>query len=307
MKKSLLLFSILFGSQYVSAQIPLSLGNPQEVEPIRINYGVAPDLGSAEVTNYGLNIAFPKRIGKGVVILGVGYQYFDFTFNESTNVVELSGYQHMHTVRSNVSYLRPLENSWGIMISVGTSLMSNFGDGISAEDFVFNAILGLTKKWGDSTRNSNLLVGAFYGTQFGEPTVFPALSFNQKLNEHWSYSLGIPVTGLTYTINTKHRLAVLASPQGIFGNNSNTVAVDGNRTLTDTKLQFNGINTRLTYRYLFTKNLAFVGEVGYVPNPTLKILDDENEEIFDFNPESGAYVNVGLRFVIQRKPNDESK
>ena len=50
-----------------------------------------------------------------------------------------------------------------------------------------------------------------------------------------------------------------------------------------------------------------MGEVGYVPNPTLKILDDENEEIFDFNPESGAYVNVGLRFVIQRKPNDESK
>ena len=307
MKKILALICILFGCQCVLAQIPIAQGNAQEVEPIRINYGVIPDLGTTEVTYYGLNISFPKRIGKSALIFGVGYQYYDFTFNESTNVVDLSSYANMHMVRSNISYVRPLKNSWGIMISVGTSLMSNFGDGISAEDFVFNAILGVTKKWGDNTRNSNLLVGAFYGTQFGEPTVFPALSFNQKLNEHWSYSLGIPVTGLTYNINTKHRLAVLASPQGIFGNNSNTVAVDGNRTLANTKLQFNGINTRLTYRYLFTKNLAFVAEAGFVPNPTLKILDDENEEIFDFNPESGAYANIGLRFVIQKKSNDKSK
>ena len=307
MKKWSILFCMLVGGFYVHAQIPIGAGNSQKLEPLSINYGVIPDLGNTEVANYGLNVSIPKRLGKGVMIIRLGYQHFDFTFNESTNVVDVASYQNMHTVRTSISYLRPLENSWGILFSGGTSLMSNFGDGISGEDFVFNAILGFTKNWGDTNRNSNLLVGAFYGTQFGEPTVFPALSFNQKLNAHWSYSLGIPVTGITYTINPKHRLSVLASPQGLYGNNSNTIAVDGNRTLTNTKLQFNGINTRISYRYLFTKNLAFVGEIGYIPNPTLKILDNENEEIFDFKPESGAYANVGLRFVIQKQSKNDTK
>ncbi len=295
------------GGHYALGQIPMTVGDSPEFELLSLNYGVIPDMGNTEVANYGLNFSLPKPVGKGVMIIGLGYQYFDFTFNESTNVVDLGSFQNMHTVRAGISYLRPLKNSWGVLFSGGTSLMSNFGNGISGQDFVFNAILGFTKKWGDANRNSSLLVGAFYGTQFGEPTVFPALSFNQKLNENWSYSLGIPVTGITYTINTKHRLSVLASPQGLYGNNSNTIAVDGNRTLTNTKLQFNGINTRLSYRYLFTKNLALVGEIGYVPNPTLKILDNENEEIFDFNPESGAYANVGLRFVIQKQSKNDTK
>lgn len=288
-------------------QAPFLLGNPGEFEPIGINYARIPDLGGTEVNNYGLNLNLAKPVGKGILGFGLGYQYYDFVFNESTNVIDLSTYENMHLIRSNVSYIRPLKNRWGIMVSAGTTLMSNLGDGITSEDFVFNAILGVTKRWGDFERNSSLLIGAFYGTQLGEPTVLPAVSFRQKLNEHWSYSLGIPITGLTYQINKKHRLALLASPQGIFANNSNEVAVDGNRTLTNTKLQFNGINTRLSYRYLFTKNLAFIGEAGFVPNATLKVLDNDNEDIFDLDPGNGAYFNLGLRFVIQRERENSNQ
>ena len=297
----------LFISGSLNAQLIDIIGNSESFQPFGINYSRLPDLGGTEVQNYGLNLNLGKPLKKGVLGIGIGYQYFDFSFNESTNIVDLSTFENMHTVNARIFYRRPLKNNWGVLISGGTALASNFGNGISSEDFVFNAIVGFTKRWGNQMRNSNLLIGAFYGTQFGEPTVFPAISFNQKLNEHWSYSLGIPVTGITYKINEKHRIALLASPQGIFGNNSNEIAVDGNRTLTNTKLQFNGINTRLSYRYLFTRNLAFVGDLGFVPNPTLKILDNENEEIFDLHPASGAYFNVGIQFVLQRPKNNNPK
>ncbi|WP_422859513.1 DUF6268 family outer membrane beta-barrel protein [Flagellimonas sp. S174] len=306
MKKWMLLVGMMtIGS--LQAQLPIFIGNSNEPEPISINYGLLPDLGGTEIQNYGLNLSFAKPIKKGVLGARLGYQLFSFDFNSSTNLVSLSTFEDMHSINTGVFYLRPLKNNWRMVVSVGTTLTSNFGDGISEEDFVFNAILGFTKRWGEGNRFSNLLVGAFYGTQFGEPIVFPAVSFSQQLNEHWSYSLGIPVTGLTYRVNAKHSVAILASPQGIFGNNSNEIAVEGNATLKNTKLQFNGINTRFSYRYLFTKNLAFVGEVGFVPNPTLQILDDENKEIFDFEPESGAYFNLGLRFVLQIPKQNNSK
>ena len=291
----------------LNAQLPFIGGNAEEIEPIQINYGLLPDLGGTQIQNYGLNLSFAKPMKKGVLGFRLGYQLFDFDFDESTNLIDLSSYEEIHTISTGVFYARPLKNNWGLFISAGTTLASNLGDGISEEDFVVNAILGFTKRWGDHIKGSNLLIGAFYGTQFGEPTVFPAISFSQRLNEHWSYSLGVPVTGVTYRFNDKHRIAILASPQGIFGNNSNQIAVDGNRTLENTKLQFNGVNTRLSYRYLFTKNLAFIGEVGFVPNPTLKILDDENDEIFDFNPDSGAFFNLGLRFVLEKPEQNNSK
>ncbi|MEM6864677.1 MAG: DUF6268 family outer membrane beta-barrel protein [Bacteroidota bacterium] len=289
------------------AQLPIMLGSSKEFEPLSINYGQLPDLGRTELRNYGINLNLVKPLTKGILGLGLAYQRFDFNFNESTNALELSTFEKMNTINMGIFYVRPLKNNWGLLFSGGTALMSNFAAGISGEDFVFNALVGFTKKWGDENRNSNLLFGAFYGTQFGEPTVFPAISFNQKLNERWSYSLGIPVTGLTYTINETQSISLLASPQGIFGNNADEIPVTGNRTLKNTKLQFNGIHTRLSYRFRFTGNLAFIGEAGLFANPTLKILDSANEAIFDFDPESSTYFNLGLRYVLQKQQKNSTK
>ncbi|MEL6917134.1 MAG: DUF6268 family outer membrane beta-barrel protein [Bacteroidota bacterium] len=298
MTRSFLIFLITLSAY---GQMPNTSGDGV-VELGGFNYSYIPDLGGTEITNYGINANLGRPVGKGIIALALGYQQFDFSFGETFELLDLSTYEQMHVVRTNVSYLRPLKNSWGLLISGGTSLMSNFGNGISSEDFVFNAIVGFTKRWGNPQKNSTLLLGISYGTQFGEPIIFPAISFRKKLNEHWNYSLGIPVTGINYQINDKHRLSLLVSAQGLFANNSNEVITGQNQALTNTKLQFNGVNTRLSYQFIFAKNLAFFAEAGFVPLATLKVLDDANEELLDLDPGSSAYINTGLRFIINKKP-----
>ena len=303
-----ILYIVLLASLITAAQTPLMLGGGDEIQPASLNFLSIPNLGGTEITNYGANLTFGFPVKKSIVGFSLAYQNFDFSFSESTNTIDLSSFENMQVLRGNVSLIKPLKNSFSFMLSAGTSLMSNFDNGISSEDFVFNAIVGVVKKWGDDERNSTLLIGAFYGTQLGEPTLLPALSFSQKLNEHWSYSLGLPVTGVNYRINENHRFALLASPQGIFGNNSTEVRVDGNRSITNTKLQFNGINTRISYQFRFTKHLAFFAEGGFIPISTLKILDNDNNEIIDLDPGSGTYVNAGIRFVLSRsKKNNHLK
>lgn len=306
MKKRFLYITLLIGFQSFG-QAMLMPGNTEEFNPVSINYSFIPDLGGTEVTNYGVNLNFGIPLKKGLVGLSMGYQRLDFDFGESTNLVNLSSYETMQVIKSSASYIIPLKDSLNFIISAGASLMSNFGDGLSSEDFLFNAIVGGLKRWGNYEKNSTLLIGALYGTQFGQPTLLPAISFNQKINEHWSYSLGLPVTGVNYRINNGHRFSLLASPQGIFGNNSNEERVEGNRTITNTKLQFNGINTRITYQFKFTKYLAFFTEGGFIPTSVLKILDDANNEIIDLNPGSGTYINVGLRLVVKRPNNMDLK
>ncbi|MEL6304469.1 MAG: DUF6268 family outer membrane beta-barrel protein [Bacteroidota bacterium] len=297
MKYSTLILAFVL-VQSLSGQMAMLVGNPRDVEPLSVDYGVIPDLGGTEIERYQIGVMFGKKLGKGRLGIGVGYEYVDFTFDETTNLLDVSSYAQMHIIGTNVSYLRPLKNNWGLIVMGGASIMSNLEDGITGEDFVFNALVGANKRWGDPNKGSSLLFGLLYGTQFGEPTILPAVAFRQQLNERWSYSLGLPITGINFQFHPKHRLSALASPQGIFGNNSGEVAVDGNRVLKDTKLQFNGINTRLAYRYHFAKHLALLTEVGFVPGATLKILDNDNEEIYDFDPGGGAYFNLGLRFVL---------
>ncbi len=292
-------------SMACSAQMPI-ITPPGEIQPISFEYGSLPDLGGTEITNYRVNLNMVQPLGKSSIGFTIGYQYFDFVFNESTNVIDLATYEHMHVARVGLFYIRPLENSWGLLFSGGTSLMSNLGDGITSEDFVFNAIGAVTKRWGNFDRNTVLMLGVLYGTQFGEPAILPVASLRQKLNEHWSYSLGLPITGINYKINDRHLFMASLIPEGLFGNNSNEVPAEGNRTLTNTKLQFNGINASLAYRFRFAKNLAFTARGGFVPAATLKILDNENQEIYDLDPGSGAYFRVGLSFVLNRKPSSNN-
>ncbi|WP_461444660.1 DUF6268 family outer membrane beta-barrel protein [Maribacter sp.] len=282
------------------------MGSPDEIEIAGLEYGYLPELGNTELRTFKANINLAKPIGKSIIGFGLSYQNFGFSFDEATNVIDLDGYGNMHAIRANLSFIRPLGNSWAVVASVGPSLMSNFGDGISSEDLVFNVLAATTKRWGDSDRNTMIMVGLIYGAQFGEPRVFPALSLRQKLNPHWSYSVGLPVTGLNYRINDRHRISVLASPEGLFANNSNPVAVEGNRSLSDTKLLFNGLNTRLAYTYRFTKFLAFSVEGGFIPISNLRILDNENQDIYDFEPDSGAYFKAGLKLVLNRKQRIET-
>ncbi|MEM1258716.1 MAG: DUF6268 family outer membrane beta-barrel protein [Bacteroidota bacterium] len=298
------LMSSFFGLGFISivSGQPSIISTQGELEPVVVEYGYLPDLGGTEITNYRVNLNMARPVGKSIIGFNLGYQYFDFVFDESTNAIDLATYENMHVARAGLSLVRPLENSWGLLISGGTSLMSNLGDGLSSEDFIVNVIGAVTKRWGNFDRNTVLTLGVLYGTQLGEPTILPAVSLQQKLNEHWGYSLGLPVTGINYRINDRHLFMASLMPEGFFGNNSNEVAVDGNRVLTNTKLQFNGINASLAYRFRFAKNLAFTARGGFVPVATLKVLDDGNEEIYDLDPGSGAYFRVGLSFVLSRKP-----
>ncbi|WP_299529806.1 DUF6268 family outer membrane beta-barrel protein [Ulvibacterium sp.] len=298
-----LVAGLLVASAY--GQIPI-IQNPGEVELAGIDYGYLPDLGGTEIHNYNINLNLAKPVGKSIIGLGLTYRYFDFTFDESTNILDLSTYENMHVIRTNLLFVRPLRKDWTLLVSAGPTLMSNFANGVSSEDIVVNALGAVNKRWGDFERNTVLMLGVLYGTQFGEPRVLPALLLRQKLNRHWSYSFGLPITGINYRINDRHRISALVSPEGLFGNNSNAIAVDGNRILTDTKIQFNGINARLLYRYRFTKNLAFVAEGGFLPAATLRIVDNDNNEIFDLEPGSGTYFKFGIRFALKRPSQNKN-
>ena len=87
-----------------SAQIPI-MTTPGEIQPVSVEYGNLPDLGGTEITNYRVNLNMAQPVGKNIIGLNIGYQYFDFVFDESTNVIDLATYENMHVARVSLMFI----------------------------------------------------------------------------------------------------------------------------------------------------------------------------------------------------------
>ncbi|GAB5400135.1 MAG: hypothetical protein Aureis2KO_17200 [Aureisphaera sp.] len=272
-----------------------------DIDILTSEFGLVPDLNGTSIETIGVQGNLMKPIKKGMFGVSIGYKQYKLSYDEMPAVVSLHTYDKFQQIRTNLIYRRELKNNWGLMLSAGVNLTSNFEDGISTEDLVYTGIAAFTKRWGDWNRNTTLMFGALYGTQFGEPMVLPMISFSQRLNDQFSYSIGLPLTGLFYTIDKMHSISAYARPEGFFGNNSATVFVsDPGRFVTNSKLQYNIVKTGISYRYRFTKYLSATLDGGFIPLSTLKIVDEDVNDIYDFDPGSGAYFSVGIRLGMQR-------
>lgn len=295
--KVLILFANLLNAQ--SQMMP---SDPRDgIDVVGVDVGYLPNLGEHSVTNYGINLNLMKPVSNWMIGFGVNYEYLHFDFDESDVDTDLSGYEKLHSIRTNLLVRKPLKNNWSIMVSAGPNIMSTLDGGINTEDVIFNTLSAATKRWGDFSKNTTLMIGVLYGSQLGRPMFIPAINVRRQVNEKLSFMFGIPMTGIDYRIDDQNRISLNMRPQGVYANNPNPNLIENGEMLENTKLRFNGLNTQLSYRRKLSSNISAVAEGGYVPASILSIEDSSNNELLDLDPNAGAYFKVGLRFSISPK------
>ncbi|MEL6811837.1 MAG: DUF6268 family outer membrane beta-barrel protein [Bacteroidota bacterium] len=287
----------------IYAQIPGM--NFDKMELASFNYGLVPDLGTTQIENYTVGLGFGIPMKKGVIGSSIRYDYYHFRFNERVNPFDISDFEKMHSIGLSAFYLHPLSSTCNLMISAGPALMSNFQNGITSDDLILSGRAVAIKRWGGQEKNAALMFGAAYGILFGAPNVFPIISFRKKVNDRWSYSLGLPQTGATYRINERNQVSILISPDSYFGNNSSEVSLDNFETLSTTKLQYLSVRTGLEHRYQLQPNITIVTKAGLVPFGDLEVRDVNNNVLYEFETDSSPYISTGLSFNINRNSNDK--
>ncbi len=243
----------------------------------------------------------------GILEFGVGYSYNKFLFAESEPALNFSSFQQMQSIRANLAYRRPLKNRWMLGISFGPTLTSNFENGIVGEDFIWNSMISATKIWGDSEKNSALIVGLGYGSLLGEPQLLPIIAFRSKINEKYSYSIGLPSTGFHYTPNTRNRISIELKPEGYFGNNSDTLFVENTGgTITNAKLRIISISAGINYQYKIQPNFSLQFSAGFAPFREINILDDQGNEVFEFESSSAWNFSTGIKYNFKSNSSKKS-
>ncbi len=264
-------------------------------------YSIIPDLGDTSVEKYTLNLNLGKRFKKrGTFGVGVSYNYYDFMFNNASLDFDAHSYENIHTIRARFFFKYFINTTWSANVMFAPIVSSNFEGGLSHEDVIISSAVTLSKSWSNEKTSSLFTFGIGYGIALGEPQLIPIVSFRKKVNETWSYFLGIPRTKLNYHFDQRHTLSTEASLNGLFSNISSSINFQELGSFTDTKLQYNSLDTSLNYVYQIQPNWTTVVKIGYSPWNQLKILDNENNEIYDFEPDSSLFISIGLKFNLNK-------
>ncbi|MEM9678728.1 MAG: DUF6268 family outer membrane beta-barrel protein [Bacteroidota bacterium] len=305
MKRYLILITIGVMLRVEGQQI----GNPLDgIEIGRLEYGYISGIGDVQIERKGIGFNFGKPLKKGQSGIGVGYNNFHLTFKDASEFNNFSSFDHIHNIRLSLFYRRPLKNNWSFSLGISPLISSTLNDNISGEDIVYTSFTSVSKRWLKDGNISVLNLGIGFGTLFGRPSVFPVISYFKQVSEAFSYALGLPQTGAFFTLNDKNRIDITARPEGLFGNNATELAFDdGNATRINTKLQYNALRLNVTYNLKFGANWTTFFTAGYIPFSTLKVVDDDNNDLYDFNADDSAFFNVGIRFNINRKSNESEK
>ena len=204
---------------WLFSYIGLAQGD-QSAEMGILEYSMAPGIGDVDLEKYNVSFRASFKLKKGLLAAGLTYNNHSFNFYGTNSDFDKTVFENMHTLSAHIAYKRPLNPKWSISAAMAPMLSSNFNEDISNEDFVMNGSLAFIRSWGHEKRVSQLTMGIGYGTLFGEPRAFPLISFENKVNEHWSYSLGIPRTGLAYSFSERHTIRAKVSTIGLYANSS---------------------------------------------------------------------------------------
>lgn len=288
--------------QNLWCQIPnfQAFSNQESIDIGGFEYGIIPDFGNIQITQYRTNINLGTQLGKSLLGFGGQYNFREFVFSEPNTASSLNDFKTMHEIRFNLFYMRPLSESWNLMIMASPSLSSNFKGEISGNDFIFNSMANASKSWGENDKKSQLTFGVVFGTLLGRPQVFPLINYYKQFNSNSSITLGFPITSYQYTWNKKSTFSIYARPEGFFGNNTEEFWT-GTQLIDETKIQLTSIRTGFNYRHKINSLFVATVDLGFIPTGSMEIIDGNNDTVYEFETDESFTINFGLRLNIERK------
>ncbi len=268
-------------------------------------YTLFPALGDTYIEKYDLRLNGVGKIGNGFTGFGLSYSHYNFIYDQGWAETDLSNFETMHVLRLHLQYMRPLNKNWKLNMLVSPILSGNFVEGITSEDFQYNAFAILRKTWIKDKSQSSLSFGLAFGNFFGRPSFLPVASFSQIINSQWGFTIGIPKVVFYYIPAERHRIQFTADVDGLYGNNSAATFIPDFGVLNDTKLSLASFKAGLEHQFNVQRGITTVLKAGYAYNE-LMVEDDNAEKLFDFDAGGSAFFSIGLHINLNIFNNEKT-
>ncbi|MBI9040364.1 DUF6268 family outer membrane beta-barrel protein [Lutibacter sp.] len=248
--------------------------------------------------NKVVSINFPVKIKSGLLLNSLQFSNYQMNYDSdlkmNTSFIDEDTFK---TISYSMSYINSINNNWSYLVEVKPVLSSNFATDITSNDFLLNGGIILTKKY----ESSSFQLGAIKNSSYGFNSIIPVIAFNGNLSDKVSYTLGIPITELTYKVNQTNTFKTYIKPNGFYANIGNEAFED--TTSIAEKARFQSIVSGINFSHSIDDNWKIGLDVGYQISSTYELLDKNKNSVYEFQTKNNVNVGVSLKFNLLNNKN----
>lgn len=262
------------------------------------NYSLAPIGGDAidfYKTDFRLNI--PVELKKGKIINSIDFDCYqlNYTSNYSFETFNLSRF---YNISYGLNYIYPVSNTISLSTKAEVSIASNLINTVNSDDLLLLGDLFISKKLKGETSKETLAIGVSYNVITGKPKILPIVSYTKQVSDKFSYSIGYPETYANYKINSVSALKSLLSIDGVYSNLNSLTYI--NATTETNKASLTTTSLGLEYNYKMDGFWAVSFKGGYSISNKYTLLNNNDDEVFNFNTGSRPFLSAGIKFNLKK-------
>jgi len=231
--------------------------------------------------------------------LVIGGEYSNIGFDIEDNYpFDTSNLRQLHIIDLNVAYTFKLKSGWRLGAKISPRIASTLRQKITGDDLLLNGGVYAIK---DRTKDESLekpyrlILGLTYNSTTGIPLPLPFVSYYRRLNDKWSYNLGVPKTNVKYFFNEKNIVQSFIGIDGYFANIQNPILIENTQA---DNISLSLIVAGLGYEYYITKHLIWYTYSGYTLIMNNRLRDNDREEVFKLDNVNAFYLRTGIKFKI---------
>ena len=289
MKQSSLFLAFFF--------IAIAKGLGQTPDVFRAEYMVLPK-NSLDVKTSRIKLVanVPIKVFKeDILVVGGEYNGFNYVVPAQTfsNLQDIGQFQ---VIDVNFAYVLKYNNDWRLVAVITPRLASNFTNGIEGEDFNVNYTVGAFKDKKDVEKPFRLVLGLAYNAASPVAIPLPVVYYEKRFHPNWSYTLGVPKTGMKYFTKKEHFYQAEVIIDGYYVNIQNDILL-ADRVLS-TDVSSTAVLGTFGYQYKFTKDISAYAMTGYTIFQSGVLRDENRLNVFTLNDGYGWYFRTGFRIGI---------
>jgi hypothetical protein len=220
--KNVLILLFIVGFQFANAQL---------TDLARLEYSFIPKSKSEDqYTRLRALLNFPIQIKKDAYFI-VGGEYNRILLNlEDDYSFETSTLNKIHIIDLNLAYTFKWNEKWRFGVKFNPRIASTLTHSLSSEDYFMNGgVFFVNSKTANENikKDSRLILGLTYNATTGLPFPLPFISYYRKIDEHWTYTAGIPKSNIKYVFNEKNNIQIFTGLDGYLAHLQKSIIING--------------------------------------------------------------------------------
>ena len=181
------------------------ISNAQLTDIARLEYSLIPKSKSEDVyTRLRALINYPIKLkNESYVFIGGGYNRIILNLADEYPF-DVSQFGTINIIDLNFAYTFEATQNWRLGFKFNPRIASTLTKKITKDDFFINAgAYAIKDKTKDKTieKPYRLILGLTFDATTGIPFPLPFVSYFRRVNEKWSFSLGVPKSNVKYFFN----------------------------------------------------------------------------------------------------------